>query len=191
MCPHPAASPGWKDRLTWLFFRGFPVGCDMSPVPGWDWRGHSIPWDMSGVWCWWPLAQHCPFLEPWWFSRVKPQSGSCWTGVFCWVVSPRWLGPGSEMLAVSPVSSDEHDFWVCPVPCSSTAFLLSLAACHVPSPALPFPHLQVLFNHAKHSFESLELFAASDRCVHLWPFHPQINEGICQLTEAHEFFCMS
>lgn len=57
--------------------------------------------------------------------------------------------------------------------------MLSLASCQVLSPALPFPHLRVLFSHAKHNFESLALPAASYRCVRLlWPFQPQVNEGI-------------
>lgn len=160
----------------WLLFRSVPVVCDTSLAPGWGWRDHNIPWDVSGLLWQWLLGLDRPHLEPWGFSRAKPQSRSRWTGVFCWFMSPRCLGPGSGMFAASPVFSGEHSFWVCPDPCCSTAFTLSLAACQVLSPALPFPHPPVLFNHAKHSFESLELSAASDRCVHLlWPFQPQVN----------------
>lgn len=166
-CPHPAASPGWKDRPTRLFFRCFLAVCDTSLAPGWGWRGRSIPWDMSTLLCWWPLALHQPHLEPWGFSRAKPKGGSRWTEVFCWFMSPRWLGPGSGMLGASLFFGDELDFWVCPDPCQ------------VLSPALPFPRPRVLFNHAKRNFKKLELSAASDRCVHLlWPCQPQVNEGI-------------
>lgn len=134
MCPHPAASQGWKDGLTWLFFRCFPVVRDTSPAPGWGWRYHSIPWAASGLLCRWPLALHQPHLEPWGFSRAKLQSRSLWAGVFCWFMSPRQLGPGSGMFPASLVFRDGRFVGL---PRSLLQHCLHTQPCSLPAPQPP------------------------------------------------------
>lgn len=156
-CPHPASSLGWKDTLMWLILTcpGHIPGSRMGL------EGSQHPLDMSGLLCWSLLPLHWPCLEPWGFSRVKPQGGSHWT---FWLVYVRQMAQCKVRDAASMDLVDEHNSWVCPIP-APALFLCCLVACEVVGPVLPFPSLR--------GFSILQ--KATLKALHF----PQLLLGVC------------